>query len=86
MPCYVSILVPLQTETYQRDEMKKVILAILLSINPITASQIKYLKVDKKELTLITQPYDIYDSEGELVKFYVEQKNNDLDFLFSLIL
>ena len=33
-----------------------------------------------------TESYDIYDSKGEVLRVYKEHRNNDLTFMFSLIL
>ena len=45
--------------------------------------KIEHITLHDHDFTIVTEPYDIYDSKGTVAKFYREERNNDLTFLFS---
>lgn len=65
----------------------KILLHILLGINILFASaQLEHLTIENQDFSIIMESYDIYDSKGEVMKLYIEEQNNDLTFVLSLIL
>ena len=45
--------------------------------------KIEHITLHDHDFTIVTESYDIYDSKGTVAKFYREERNNDLTFLFS---
>jgi hypothetical protein len=60
---------------------------VLIMITPLFAgSMVDRVKIGRDIFTLLTESYHLYDSRGESVKFYKEQKNEDLTYLLTLVL
>jgi hypothetical protein len=51
-----------------------------------SSANLEHLSIGNQDFSIVTESYKIYDSKGEVVKFYKEERNNDLTFVFSLIL
>ena len=49
-------------------------------------AQLEHVTLGNQDFSIVTESYDIYDSKGEVMKFYKEERNNDLTFVLSLIL
>ena len=49
-------------------------------------AELEHVTLGNQDFTIITESYDIYDSKGEVMKFYKEERNNNLTFILSLIL
>ena len=65
----------------------KAFLFIALSIGTLFASaKLEHVTIGNQDFSVVTESYDIYDSKGEVMKFYKEERNNDLTFVLSLIL
>ena len=65
----------------------KIFLLIVLGMNTLFASAaLEHLTIENQDLSMVTESYDIYDSRGEVMKLYKEERNNDLIFVLSLIL
>jgi len=47
---------------------------------------IKHLNIHDNDFYIITDTYDIYDSKGEVMKFYREENTYDMTHLFNLTL
>jgi len=45
--------------------------------------KIEHITLHDHDFAIVTESYDIYDSKGTVMKFYREERNNDLTFLFS---
>jgi len=65
----------------------KIIISILLGISTLFASaELEHFSIENQDFSVVTEAYDIYDSKGEVMKLYKEERNNDLTFVLSLIL
>ena len=49
-------------------------------------ADITHTNIGNQDFMLTTESYDEYDSKGEVLRLYKEQRNSDLKFMFSLIL
>jgi hypothetical protein len=47
---------------------------------------VQRLEIEGHPFALLTESYHLYDSRGESTKFYKEQSNEDLTYLFTLVL
>ena len=66
--------------------MKKTLLLILLVAQALMGAELKHITIGNQDFSLTTETYDIYDSKGEVLRLYREERNNNLTFVFSLIL
>lgn len=66
--------------------MKKILLTLLLLTYSLWGAELKHITIGNQDFTLTTETYDIYDSKGEVLRLYREERNNNLTFVFSLIL
>jgi len=66
--------------------MKQFTLLFLLSFQILLAEQIEHITIGNQDFMFTKETYDIYDSNGEVLRVYKEERNNDLMFMFSLIL
>ena len=65
----------------------KLFLLILLTLTTLFATaKLEHITIGNQDFSIVTESYDIYDSKGEVMKFYKEERNNDLLFVLSLIL
>jgi hypothetical protein len=65
----------------------KIFPLLLLTISILFATaKLEHVTLGNQDFSIITESYDIYDSKGEVMKFYREERNNDLTFVLSLIL
>jgi len=62
----------------------KAFLFIVLSIGTLFASaKLEHVTIGNQDFSVVTESYDIYDSKGEVMKLYKEERNNDLTFCFE---
>jgi len=66
--------------------MIKILLFIFIIITLILAANLQHITIGHQDFSLTTEKYDIYDSKGEVLRLYREERNNDLIFIFSHIL
>jgi len=66
--------------------MKKIVLLLLLSTYVLFSTEIQHINIGNQDFMLTVEEYDVYDSKGEVLRVYKEKRNNDLLFMFSLIL
>ena len=66
--------------------MKKTLLLLLLVAQALVGAELKHITIGNQDFSLTTETYDIYDSKGEVLRLYREERNNNLTFVFSLIL
>jgi len=66
--------------------MKKIVLLLLLSTYALFSTEIKHINIGNQDFMLTVEEYDVYDSKGAVLRVYKEKRNNDLIFMFSLIL
>jgi hypothetical protein len=65
----------------------KIFSLIFFTINVLYATaELEHVTLGNQDFSIVTESYDIYDSKGEVMKFYKEERNNDLTFVLSLIL
>ena len=64
------------------------LLLVLLFFNTLlfSSGKLEHVTIGYQDFSITTESYDIYDSKGEVMRFYKEERNNDLTFIFSLIL
>ena len=66
--------------------MRKTLLFVSLFVTSLFATELKHISIGNQDFSLTTDTYDIYDSKGEVLRLYREERNYDLKFMFSLIL
>ena len=67
--------------------MMKIFSLILLTVSILFATaELEHVTLGNQDFSIVTESYEIYDSKGEVMKFYKEERNNDLTFILSLIL
>ena len=66
--------------------MKNIFACILLCSSLLTGAELKHISIGNQDFMLTIEEYDVYDSKGEVLRVYKEERNNDLRFMFSLIL
>lgn len=65
----------------------KILLLLFLGITQILISaELKHIAIGNQDFSITTETYDIYDSKGEVMRLYREERNNDLTFILRLIL
>lgn len=65
----------------------KILSLIFFTVNILFATaELEHVTLGNQDFSLVTESYEIYDSKGEVMKFYKEERNNDLTFVLSLIL
>lgn len=76
-----------QLEQCQKiHKMKNTLFFLLLFTQSIFAAKLQHISIGNQDFSLTTESYDIYDSKGEVLRLYREERNNNLTFIFSLIL
>ena len=66
--------------------MKVLLVLSLLSSILFSSAKLEHVTIGNQDFSIVTEDYKIYDSKGEVMRFYKEERNNDLTFIFSLIL
>ncbi len=66
--------------------MKLLIIALLFMKYLYAEASVRYLQLGNETLTLLEEPYDLYDSKGVSVRFYKESENQDLHYLKTFVL
>lgn len=66
--------------------MKLFLLVLLTFTTLFSTAQLEHVSIKNQDFSIVTETYDIYDSKGEVMKLYKEERSNDLDFVLSLIL
>ena len=66
--------------------MRALLLIFILSSILFSSAKLEHVTIGNQDFSIVTESYKIYDSKGEVMKFYKEERNNDLTFVFSLIL
>ncbi len=66
--------------------MKLFLLMLFTTSILFGTAELKHITIKNQDFSIVTEAYDIYDSKGEVMKFYKEERNNDLIFVLSLIL
>ncbi len=66
--------------------MKKILLTLIFLTYTLVGAELKHITIGNQDFSLTTETYDIYDSKGEVLRLYREEHNNNLTFVFSLIL
>ena len=65
----------------------KIFTLILFTVNILFATaELEHVTLGNQDFSIVTESYEIYDSKGQVMKFYKEERNNDLIFVLSLIL
>jgi hypothetical protein len=65
----------------------KIFLLILFTVSILFATaKLEHVTLGNQDFSIVTESYEIYDSKGEVMKLYKEERNNDLIFVLSLIL
>ncbi len=66
--------------------MKKILLTLIFLTYTLVGAELKHITIGNQDFSITTETYDIYDSKGEVLRLYREERNNNLTFVFSLIL
>jgi hypothetical protein len=65
----------------------KIFSFLLFTVSILFATaKLEHVTLGNQDFSIVTESYDIYDSKGEVMKLYKEERNNDLTFVLSLIL
>lgn len=65
----------------------KIFSLILCTVSILFATaKLEHVTLGNQDFSIVTESYEIYDSKGEVMKLYKEERNNDLTFVLSLIL
>lgn len=63
----------------------KILISLFLIITQLLFSaELKHVTMGHQDFSIVTESYDIYGSKGEVMKFYKEERNNDLTFVLRL--
>jgi hypothetical protein len=63
----------------------KILLALFFSFTSfLFSAELKHITLGNQNFSITTETYDIYDSKGEVMRLYKEERNNDLTFILSL--
>lgn len=63
--------------------MKKTIFSLLASCQLLLGAELTHVTLGKQDFSIVTEEYEIYDSKGEVMKLYKEERNNDLTFIIN---
>jgi hypothetical protein len=66
--------------------MKKILILLFVLAQTLMGADLKHITIGSQDFSLTTETYDINDSKGEVLRLYREERNNNLTFVFSLIL
>ena len=66
--------------------MKAILVLSILSSILFASAKLEHVTIGNQDFSIVTESYKIYDSKGEVMKFYKEERNNNLTFVLSLIL
>ena len=66
--------------------MKVLLFLCILSSTLFSSAKLEHVTIGNQDFSIVTESYDIYDSKGEVMKFYKEERNNNLTFVLSLIM
>jgi len=65
----------------------KLFLLMLFTVSILFGTaELKHITIKNQDFSIVTEAYDIYDSKGEVMKLYKEERSNDLSFVLSLII
>jgi hypothetical protein len=66
--------------------MKFLLVVTIFSSILFSSARLEHVTIGNQDFSITTETYKIYDSKGEVMRFYKEERNNDLTFIFNLIL
>ena len=66
--------------------MKQLLLLIFTTTQLLLSATLEHISIGNQDFSMVTETYKMYDSKGEVMKLYKEERNNDLTFVLSLIL
>lgn len=66
--------------------MKPFLLIIFTFTALFATAELEHITIGNQDFSIVTESYEIYDSKGEVMKLYKEERNNNLNFVLSLIL
>lgn len=66
--------------------MKILIPLFLFLTQFIFCAELKHVTIENQDFSIVTENYDIYGSKGTVMRFYKEERNNDLTFVLRLTL
>jgi hypothetical protein len=64
----------------------KTIFILLVSFLQLFSASLEHVTINSYDYSIVNESYDIYDSKGEVVKFYKEEQNRDLTFMLGFTL
>jgi hypothetical protein len=66
--------------------MKTIFMILLLYTVDLLSASLEHMSMNNYDFSIVKERYEIYDSKGEVVKFYKEEQNRDLRFMLRLTL
>ncbi|WP_309497982.1 hypothetical protein [Sulfurovum sp.] len=64
--------------------MKILILLLIGFTQLLLSAELTHVTIGNQDFSIVKETYDIYGSKGEVMKFYKEERNNDLTFVLRL--
>ena len=65
--------------------MHKIWLTLLITVVCLNAqTRIEHYRVGTEEITVLIEAFDLYEDKGVVAKFYKDERNYDLSYLFSV--
>ena len=66
--------------------MKKLLLLIFTITASLQSAQSEHIKIGNQDFSIVTETYNIYNSKGEVMKLYKEERNHKLTYVLGLTL
>jgi len=66
--------------------MKKLLLLIFIITVSLQSAQPKHISIEDQDFSIVTETYNIYNSKGEVMKLYKEERNGNLTYVLGLTL
>lgn len=65
----------------------KILILLFVGLTQILfCSELTHITLENQDFSIVTEKYDIYDSKGEVMTLYKEERNRNLTFILNLIL
>ena len=66
--------------------MKRYLLIVLTLSQSLFSASLEHITINNHDFSVVTEQYEFYDSKGEVMKLYKEERNKNLSFALRLTL
>jgi hypothetical protein len=66
--------------------MKKILIFVALLTQSLLSTELIHVNMGNQDFSITTESYKIYDSKGDVMRLYKEERNNNLTYIFSFSL